>query len=134
LQQNWLFFFGGQNDIVNGAGAWATYGRLTNYVAARKAARPWNLVISTAQARNDTSLLLVDAGFNNCIRTNAGGWDGYVDPGYQSPIETRLNNPYDSNYFSSDNLHLTNGGYGVLADHFGQIVNVPHRTTGSFGP
>jgi len=29
---------------------------------------------------------------------------------------------------------LTNAGYQVLADHFGQIINVPRRSTGFFGP
>jgi lysophospholipase L1-like esterase len=134
LQQNWLLFFGGPNDIANGISATSTYGRLTNYVAARKAACGWNVVVCTVQARNDSSLILSNAIYNACIRTNAGGWDAYVDPGLNSPIETRLNNPLDTNYFSPDGLHLNNAGYGVMADHFGQIVNVPHRTTGYFGP
>jgi lysophospholipase L1-like esterase len=134
LQQNWLFVFGGPNDIANGVSALGTYGRLTNYVAARKATHSWNVVVSTLQARNSTSLSQSNAIFNACIRANAGGWDNYVDPGLNSPIETRLNNYADTNYFSSDGLHLNNGGYGVMADHFGQIVNVPRRTTGYFGP
>jgi hypothetical protein len=57
-----------------------------------------------------------------------------VDPGLNSPIETRLNDYTNTNYFYSDGLHLINAGYAVFADHFGQIVNVPHRTTGFFGP
>jgi lysophospholipase L1-like esterase len=134
LQQNWLFVFGGPNDIANGASAVGTYGRLTNYVAARKANHSWNVVVSTIQARNSTTLNESNAVFNACIRTYPGGWDGYVDPGLNSPVETRLNNYADTNYFSPDGLHLNNAGYGVLADHFGQIVNVPRRSTGNFGP
>jgi lysophospholipase L1-like esterase len=78
--------------------------------------------------------MLSNAVYNSCIRTNTGGWYGYVDPGLNSPVETRLNNPADTNYFAPDGLHLNNAGYGVMADHFGQVVNVPHRTTGYFGP
>ena len=36
LQQNWLFFLGGVNDIGSGVSGAVTFGRLTNYVAARK--------------------------------------------------------------------------------------------------
>jgi hypothetical protein len=31
-------------------------------------------------------------------------------------------------------VHLTNLGYGVLADHFSQVINVPRRSMGFFGP
>jgi lysophospholipase L1-like esterase len=136
LQQNWLLFFGGVNDMNsdNLTGA-LTYGRLTNYVAARKAARPWTVIVSTVQATIQSSgHPEKNAQYNSCIRTNAGGWDGYVDPGLNSPIETRLDDYTNTNYFDSDGLHLINAGYAVFADHFGQIVNVPHRTTGFFGP
>ena len=134
LQQNWLFFLGGVNDIRSGVSAPATYGRLTNYVAARKMARPWTVVVSTIQAINDDSINPVIAAYNSCIRTNIGNWDGMVDPGYNSPIETRLNNALNTNYYYSDGLHLVNAGYQVLVQHFEQKINVPHRTTGFFGP
>ena len=133
LQRNWLFVMSGLNDVYSGGQTgFTTWQRLTNYVAARKAAHPWKVVVCTLQA--DSVSLAGNSDLNACIRTNGGPWDAYVDPGVNSPIETRLDNPYDTNYFYSDAIHLTNLGYGVLADHFGQIVNVPHRTTGFFGP
>ena len=135
LQQNWLFFFGGVNDIGSGLSGAVTFGRLTNYVAARHAVRPWTIIVSTVQAvANDSARNSRNADYNSCIRTNIGNWDGMVDPGLNSLIETRLNNPYDTNYFYTDGLHLVNAGYQVLAQHFGQKINVPHRTTGFFGP
>jgi lysophospholipase L1-like esterase len=132
LQQNWLFFFGGVNDINNGINPLGTYARLTNYVASRKAARPWQVCVSTVHS--DTVNPGSNAMFNAYIRTNSGGWDRYIDPGVNSPIETRLNHPTNLTYFATDGLHLVNAGYGVLADHFGQIINVPHRSTGFLGP
>jgi len=68
------------------------------------------------------------------VATSDLGWDRYVDPGVNSPIETRLNNPADPKYFAGDGVHLTNLGYGVLAEHFGQVINVPRRSMGFFGP
>ena len=138
LEQNWLLYFGGVNDINgDGMSGVATYGRLTNYVAVRKAAHPWRVIVSTVQ-NTTVAPSNVYAAFNSCIRTNAGGWDGYVDPGFGSPIETRLNNPANTNYFywqgADAGLHLVNAGYTVIADHFGQIVNVPRRASGTFGP
>jgi len=136
LQQNWLLFFGGVNDMNsdNLTGA-ATYGRLTNYVAARKAAHPWTFIACTVHATSQASgHPEKNAQYNAYIRTNAGGWDRYVDPGLNSPVETRLNDYTNTNYYYSDGLHLINAGYAVFADHFGQIVNVPHRTTGFFDP
>lgn len=136
LQQNWLLFFGGVNDMnSDGLTGAATCGRLTNYVAARKAAHPWKVIACTVQATIQSSgHPEKNAQYNSCIRTNAGGWDGFVDPGLNSPVETRLNDYSNTNYFDSDGLHLINAGYGVFADHLGQVVNVPHRTTGFFGP
>jgi lysophospholipase L1-like esterase len=133
LEQNWLFVIAGINDIHSGGlnGA-ATYGRLTNYVAARKAARPWKAAVSTIQ--NTVLEPATNADYNARIRAQPGGWDRLVDPGVNSPIETRLNNPNDSRYFASDGVHLTNLGYSVLADHFAQVINLPRRGTGFFGP
>lgn len=135
LDQNWLFFWGGVNDInSDGINGQTAFNRLTNYVAARKAAHPWRVVVSTVQPSIQDSVKKGE--FNACIRTNAStaNYDGYVDPGYQSPIETRLNSFTDTNYFFTDQLHLINAGQGVIADHIGQVINVPHRTTGFFGP
>ncbi len=131
-QENWLFFFAGVNDLSQGVSGRATYDRLTNYVAARKAAYPWQVVVSTVHATQNHTLSNAD--FNACLRTNAGNWERLVDPGLNSPIEARLNDWTDTNYFYSDGLHLINAGQTVLAEHFGQIINVPHRTTGYFGP
>jgi lysophospholipase L1-like esterase len=133
LQENWLLFYGGINDInSDGIGGVATFGRLTNYVAARKAAHPWRVVVGTITPSIQDQVHKAE--YNDCIRTNAGGWSSFVDPGYNSPVESRLNNYTDPNYFDPDELHLNNNGYSVLADHFSAIVNVPHRTTGVFGP
>lgn len=133
LQRNWLFMLAGLNDVYTGGQTgFSTWQRLTNYVAARKAAHPWTVVVSTLQA--DIVAPAGNADYNACIRTNGGPWDALVDPGVNSPVETRLSNPNNTTYFYSDGVHLSNLGYGVLADHFGQIVNVPHRTTGFFGP
>lgn len=132
LQENWLFVLGGINDINAGLSGRATWERLTNYVTTRKAAHPWTVVVCTIQ--NDVLEPTTNADYNACIRTNGGPWDRFVDPGLNSPIESRLNDPHNTNYFISDGVHLTNLGYSVMADHFGQIVNVPHRATGSFGP
>ncbi len=132
LEQNWLFFWGGVNDMGQGLAGAATYGRLTNYVAARKAAHPWQVIVSTVQSRSGHDAQ--HAELNSCVRTNAGGWDAFVDPGLNSPIETRLNNSANTNYFYTDQLHLINAGQSVIADHFGQTVNVPHRATGFFSP
>ncbi len=133
LEQNWLLFFGGINDLnSDGISGLTAYGRLTNYVAARKAAHPWTVVVGTITPSIQDQVRKAE--YNSCIRTNAGGWDRFVDPGYNSPVETRLNNYSDTNYFAPDGLHLSNAGYGVLADHFGPVVNVPQRTTGFFGP
>jgi len=133
FQENWLFVIAGINDInTGGLNGVQTYGRLTNYVAARKAVRPWKVVVSTIQS--DTLQPATNADYNLRIRSQPGGWDRYVDPGVNSPIETRLNNPADPKYFAGDGVHLTNLGYGVLAEHFGQVINVPRRSMGFFGP
>lgn len=133
LEQNWLFFWGGVNDInSDGTSGLATYGRLTNYVAARKAAHPWKVIVSTVQP--SVQDVVKKAEFNGLIRTNGGNWDGFIDPGYQSPVETRLNSFTNYTYFYTDQLHLTNAGAGVVADHYSQVINVPHRTTGFLGP
>jgi len=132
LPENWLFFLGGLDDINAGVSGRATWQRLTNYVATRKAVHPWKVVVSTIQ--NDVLEPTINAAYDACIRTNGGPWDRMVDPGVNSPIETRLDNPTNTTYFSSDGVHLTNAGYQVLADHFGQIINVPRRSTGFFGP
>ncbi|HSU53389.1 MAG TPA: SGNH/GDSL hydrolase family protein [Candidatus Dormibacteraeota bacterium] len=133
LDQNWLFVIAGINDILSsGLNGTATYGRLTNYVAARHAARPWKIVVSTVQS--DAPAPATNADYNAQIRLKPGGWDRIIDPGAGSPIETRLSNFADTRYFNTDGIHLTNLGYSVLADHLAQIINVPRRTTGSFGP
>jgi lysophospholipase L1-like esterase len=133
LEQNWLFVIAGINDIhtggLNGA---ATYGRFTNYVAARKAGQPWKVIVSTVQS--DTFEPAINADYNLRLRSQPGGWDRFIDPGLNSPIETRLNNPSDPKYFIGDGVHLTNLGYTVLADHLAQVINVPHRAAGFFGP
>jgi lysophospholipase L1-like esterase len=141
LQQNWLFFLGGLNDIgglyPNGTNlaAAVTFGRLTNYLAARKAVRPWTVVVSTVQGiANNDARNAANIAYNSCIRTLPGNWDYLVDPGINSPIESRLNNPYNLNIYWVDGLHLTNAGYEVLVEHFQQKINVPHRTTGFLGP
>lgn len=142
LKQNWLFFLGGLNDIgsfyTSGSNiaAMVTYGRLTNYVAARKAVRPWTVVVSTVQGIGDNDARnSANAAFNSRLRTHPGNWDYLVDPGINSPVESRLNNPYNLNYYYAvDLLHLTNAGYEVLVEHFQAKINVPHRTTGSFWP
>jgi lysophospholipase L1-like esterase len=133
LQQNWLFMIAGINDIdAGGLSGAATYGRLTNYVAARKASRPWKMAVSTVQ--NTILQPVTDADYNARIRSQPGGWDRLVDPGVNSPIETRLNNAANPTYFGPDGVHLTNLGYAVLAEHFGHVINLPHRSTGFFGP
>lgn len=134
LQQNWIFFFGGVNDMGAGVSATSAFGRLTNYIAARKAAHPWKFYPTTVQARTAAALNQSNMVFNACIRTNVANWAGFIDPGLNSPIETRLNNPTNLTYYFTDGLHLTNAGYGVFADHFGQIINVPHRSTGFLAP
>ena len=133
LQKNWLFVLAGIDDIYyDGLSGHATWQRLTNYVAARKAAHPWTVVVSTIQS--DGTEPLINGDFNACIRANGGPWDAFVDPGLNSPTESRLNNPGDTNYFYSDEIHLINAGYSVIAVHFAPIVNVPRRSTGSFWP
>lgn len=133
LQKNWLFVLAGINDInTDHVSGHATWQRLTNYVVARKSAQPWTVIVSTIQS--DVLEPLTNGDYNACIRTNGGPWDGLVDPGLNSPTETRLDNPTNTTYFISDGVHLTNLGYKVIADHFGQIVNVPRRTTGAFWP
>jgi hypothetical protein len=139
LQQNYLFFFGGANDVRSGGvSPIDTYTRLTNYVAARKAAHPWRVVSSTIHAIY--GITNISASYNDCIRTNGGPWDRLVDPGMNSPIETRLNNPTDTNYYfypgvsGDQGIHLINAGYGVLATHFGQAIDVQHRSTGFMAP
>src|SRR6185503_17435358 len=45
LQQNWLLLYAGINDIhSDGVSGTVVFNRLTNYVAARKAAHPWRIV------------------------------------------------------------------------------------------
>jgi lysophospholipase L1-like esterase len=133
LERNWLLFYAGINDInSDGISGLACYGRLTNYVAARKAAHPWTVIVGTITPSIQDQVRKGE--FNFCIRTNVGNYEGYVDPGYLSPVETRLNDYTDLTYYTSDGLHLNNTGYSVIADHFGSVVNVPHRTTGNFGP
>lgn len=114
---NWLFVMAGVNDLnLDTQSGQNVYGRLTNYCAARKAAKSWKIIVSTIA--NNSSSPVEDANYNAAIRAQYQGyWDGVSDPGNNSPTESRLNDYTDTTYFA-DQLHLTAAGYTVIRDHF----------------
>lgn len=131
---NILFLKIGVNDVDATSGA-IGYQRLTNYYAARIAAHPWKIIVGTI-ANNGVAPTAV-TNFCNLVRANNNSWwntnSAVSDSGANSPVEQRLNNATDLNYFLNDGLHLINPGYTVVKEHFEQFLNVPHRGLGFFG-
>lgn len=126
--RNYCFEKGGYNDFQSGGfSAAVTFLRMTNYVATRTNAHPWSVV--TATLADNPGNHNTTATFNGLVRSN--GWITYVDPGLNSPHESRLSDFSNTN-MCPDQIHPNQFGYAALADAFRQIINVPRRTTGFF--
>lgn len=116
--KNTLFLFGGINDIVTqGDSVEQTYTDITGFCR------------NTVQSGWDTRVLtLIDyigttydgtiTGVNNLIRTgiglSTGYYSGIADVGV--PTEPRLSNSANATYYDSDQIHLTQAGYAVIAN------------------
>lgn len=124
----YLFVKGGVNDIfTDSVTGQVTEQRLTNYCAQR----PSGVKIIVATIANASRSPAENTNYNAAIRANKDGWWYAVsDSGCGSPVEPRLNNYADRNYFAADALHLQSSGAGVVCDHFQQFVNLPRRQTG----
>lgn len=124
----YIFVKGGVNDIfTDSITGQITEQRLTNYCAQR----PTSAKIIVGTIANASRSPAENTNFNAAVRANKDGWwYGVSDGGCGSPIEQRLNDTSDRNYFAADGLHLQNGGAAVICDHFQQFVNLPRRQTG----
>jgi len=115
MTRNVLAFMGGTNDINAGGLTGAqTFTRLTGYLTARKAAHAWETMVGTLPDRGTLDTQVGD--YNTLIRTGDSTIDRIADYGKASSIETRLNLSTNATYFNADGVHLTNAGYGVIAE------------------
>lgn len=115
---NILVMMKGVNNMLNGDSAATIYQDLTNYLAARQAAGFAVIPVTLANTESGTPSII--STYNALIRdgTNTSGiYTSIADPGWNSPVETRLNDASDLTYFFSDGLHLVNAGYGVVEEH-----------------
>lgn len=116
-QKNVYVLFAGTNDLVNVGDPPATvYANIAQFCADRQA-YGWQVLVCTITPRDyagDPPGTNADiATVNASIRANYTSWaDGLVD----LAIDYRLDDPADSTYFNADKLHLTDAGYGVVAE------------------
>lgn len=108
-----LLNFGGTNDIGSDAQTGAqTFTRLVNWFAAETPVG-WKTVAMTIPDRS--GLRTPVSNFNTLIRGGDASIKAIVDCGYGA-ADTRLSDYTNLTYFDSDQLHLTNAGYGVVAE------------------
>lgn len=109
----------GVNNMLNGDTATTIYTDLTNYLAARQTSHPNWYLLPVTLANTGSGTPSVITNYNNMIRagTNDGIYTHISDPGWQSPVETRLDDASNPTYFFTDGLHLVNAGYAVQMQH-----------------
>ena len=115
-----LYVWGGTNDMRAGTDDTTTYGRLVTYCNARKAIG-WQIYVMTCLPRtgdvlpDDATFETRRLAFNTAVRTNYATFaDKLVDIALDSRIGDAGDNT-DTTYYSGDNVHLNNTGYGVVA-------------------
>jgi len=121
LAKNVLIVFGGTNDLGGSReSAKTAFGKMTAYCRARKAARPWRILVVTPPvaayprvypADFDAQMVQYDALIRRSWRSFA---DGIIDV----QADPRLGAPgaeYNPAYFNSrDFTHLTDAGYAIV--------------------
>jgi len=106
----------GTNDInSDGLTGAQGYARLIDYCADRKSAEGWPIDVLTLPDRASVDVAIAD--YNDLIRDGDESYDAVIDIGKNSPSESRLNDSTNTTYYDDDQLHLTNAGYGVIAEN-----------------
>lgn len=109
-----LFMWGGSNDYGADASSAATIeSRLTTYWATAKA-DGWKVVAFTIMRRGDAKNISGESGriaTNAWIRGQryAGVYDYLID------VDHMINDPFNTNLFQSDNIHINQSGHYELA-------------------
>lgn len=105
----------GTNSInVAGDTAAQAYAAMTTYIRGRQAMGFRTIVLTTLPATGVGIIGSFEAtrvAYNALVNANTAGADEVVDVA----ADPRLQNPSDLTYFSSDQIHLNNTGYGVVA-------------------
>nr|WP_294528226.1 SGNH/GDSL hydrolase family protein [uncultured Rhodopila sp.] len=115
-EPNVIVFHAGDNDIALGNTAAGTYAAFTSYVAAAHA-QGWKVVASTELRRFDfpaAKEAQLEA-YNDRLRENKAHADAVVDLDAE-PKFTDVVYRGDPAVFSKDRIHLSDGGYAVLAE------------------
>lgn len=117
--ENILFAWEIGNDIYFNGDVSAAETRWTNYCNARKAAG-WTVICINLMPRNQTSSFGDDVTTFNSKLSSANTWlaanySSFSDALVDVRSDSRLNDYTNTTYFS-DGTHLTNAGYGVVAE------------------
>jgi lysophospholipase L1-like esterase len=111
----------GTNDIANGRTAVQLEGDISSYITAVRAHDAGAVIFGNTiiardpfNASQDTEI----ADVNAWIRSSAG-FDHVID----LAADTRLSDATNATYFYSDGIHLTDTGYGVVANLVRTAVN-----------
>lgn len=102
----------GSNDISNSVTGSQAYTDLSAVISSLKATG-WTVAVLTMLPRTDVSgTKETERGnFNTAIVGNAGGADYVVNLGSVANLQT----PSNTTYFAADAIHLTDTGYGLVA-------------------
>ncbi len=113
---NVIVFHAGDNDIAHGNNATRTYALFSAYVTAAHL-QGWKVVVSTELHRPDFPAAKETEleAYNDRLRENKAGADAVVD----LDTEPKMTDPAyrtDPAVFSRDRVHLSDGGYSIMAD------------------
>lgn len=133
---NILIVEGGPNDIENGASATTVETSITSYLAAAKACHPdFRITLETIlPGANGTSQPLYDATrstVNTWIRTSTTPLGVYsISDVAKDSLIGQSGQEYNSTYYQSDRLHLTDAGYSRMGNYdLGAILAAPSTGT-----
>lgn len=117
---NILSLLGGTNDLYFGANGLTTYNNIVAYSQARRLAG-FKVIVNTILPRSNSGTPLTfetdRQTINTLIRSN---WTTFADGISDIASDSRIGDAGDetnTTYFSPDKVHLTNTGYGVIANY-----------------
>lgn len=121
FKRNIVVIWCGTNDIfTDGINDTTCIARYKYYVNARQT-EGWKVIILSMIVRGQFNSTMEGyrVAFNAYLRTNNAWADGFADVANDS----RLQDTNNATYFQSDKIHLTQAGYGVVAEVVSPVIN-----------
>lgn len=125
LDYNILSFWGGTNDIFFGADAATTYSRIVSYAQGRQSAG-FEVIVSTILPRSGGGTPGTFEADRQLVNTNIrDNWETFADALSDIASDSRIGDAGDETdgTYYSDNIHLTNAGYAIIAEYVEEQVD-----------